>query len=108
MEPPLIQASLFARDRKRSLNHHDENYIALVPSANPAHTPPVDAITQVGTPEQVHELGFHFHSHDVDQQLQKASPSCTKEASASREIGSARFNGTGWRLIRDCLRRNTI
>jgi hypothetical protein len=55
--------SLFARHGKRSLNHHHEDYAALVPSANPTHTPPVDAITDAGTLEQTQELGFYFHSH---------------------------------------------
>ena len=53
--------SLLARHRKRYLNHHDEHYPALIQSANPADAPPVDAIAQVGTPEQAQKLGFHFH-----------------------------------------------
>jgi hypothetical protein len=61
--PDLAGRIPFANYSKRSLHHHDENYAALVPSANPAHTPPVDAIAQVGEPEQAQELGFHFHSH---------------------------------------------
>ena len=87
--------------RGRSLDHHDEDYATLVPSANPAHTPPVDAITQVGTLEEAQELGFNFHSHPWIAlsvwTVKAARGSATRGCSLTEErpVKSARLTGMG-------------
>jgi hypothetical protein len=46
-----------------SLDHHDENDAALVPSANPVDAPAVGLITEIGGLEEAQELGLNFHGN---------------------------------------------
>jgi hypothetical protein len=52
-----------ARGTPWPLDHHNEKDPALVPTANPAHTPAVDAVAQGHRLEQAQELGFKLYCH---------------------------------------------
>ena len=43
------------------LDHHYEEHSAFIPTADPAHTPTINAITEGRGFEQAQELGFNFH-----------------------------------------------
>jgi hypothetical protein len=45
------------------LDHHNKEHPALVPSADPAHAPVIDAIGKGHWFEQAEKLGFNFHGN---------------------------------------------
>jgi hypothetical protein len=58
-DPLDLATTLIAlRDAPQPLDHHHEDYPALVPTANPANAPSVDAVADRNGVEQAQELGL--------------------------------------------------
>jgi hypothetical protein len=47
----------------RPFDHHEKEDAALVPTANPAHAPAIDAVIQGGWLGEPQEPSLNFHSH---------------------------------------------
>jgi hypothetical protein len=65
------QGSLRLSRSDDALNHDDEQHLALIPSADPAHPPAIDAIAQSCCFAQAKEPGLNL-------EFLKASPACAK------------------------------
>jgi hypothetical protein len=47
----------------RLLDHHKKEDAALVPTANPAYAPAINAVADYGRLADAEKLGLNFHSH---------------------------------------------
>jgi hypothetical protein len=66
---------------RNSLDHHDEQYTAFIPSAQPAHAPPIQVIAHLDRPAKPQELRLNMHSRSGHACLS------TDEKSTPRSMG---------------------